>query len=373
MRNDTIRWDRDAGWSAPFPAGQGDRTLVLAFGFEDLIDAPEPFAELVAAYPGAIIAGASTAGPFIGDELSASGLVVSVTTFDTARVYSRTYPLAEICDPAVVTREYQGLTETPKAALVIADGRIVNGDLLVNGLVKVLGPDVPVYGGLAGDGAQFVATWTLVDGRPQAGYATVVTFHGDNLVVGAGVRGGWQGFGPHRTVTRSEGAVLHELDGLPALELYKRYLGVGVDGLPGTALLFPLAVQVPGRDFPVVRTVLSIDDESQAMTFAGDLPIGSTTQLMRANRDDLISGAGDAGAATAATKGDVLAVGVSCAGRQIVLGERTEEELDAVMAELSPDVTFIGFYSHGEFGPNRDGVSQLHNQTMTIMTLQEVP
>jgi hypothetical protein len=109
------------------------------------------------------------------------------------------------------------------------------------------------------------------------------------------------------------------------------------------------------------------------MTFAGDLPVGSITQLMRANRDDLITGAADAGAATEATTGTVLAVGVSCVGRQIVLGERTEEELDAAMARLSPDAAFIGFYSHGEFGPNSDGLSQLHNQTMTIMTLQEVP
>jgi hypothetical protein len=373
MRNDVIRWSPFAGWSAPFPAGHGDRTLVLAFGFDDLSGIPEPFAQLAAAYPGATIAGASSSAPFIGDELSVSGMVVSVTTFDTARVLSRSYPLAEICDPAVVARDFDNLTDPPKVALVIADGRIVNGDLLVNGLVKVLGRDVPVYGGLAGDGAQFVATWTLVDGRPQSGYATVVTFHGDDLVVGCGVRGGWQGFGPRRTVTRSDGCVLHELDGLPALDLYKRYLGVRADGLPGTALLFPLSVQVPGRDVSVVRTVLSIDDEAQSITFAGELPVGSVTQLMRANREELISGAGAAAAATEATSGPVLAVGVSCVGRQIVLGERTEEELDAAMAELSPDAAFIGFYSHGEFGPNSDGMSQLHNQTMTIMTLQEVP
>ena len=373
MRNDVVRWNPDSGWSGPFPVGHGERTLVLAFGFHDLTDTPEPLAELTAAYPGAIIAGASTSGLFVGDELSTTGLVASVTTFDTTRLQSHSYPLAQICDPAVVVRDFGNLSQQPKAVLVIADGKAVNGDLLVKGLVDVLGPGIPVYGGLAGDGAQFAATWTLVDGRPATGYATIVTFRGDDLVVGCGVRGGWHIFGPHRTVTRSEGCVLHELDGQPALELYKRYLGDRADGLPGTALLFTLSVRVPGREVAVVRTVLSIDESTQSMTFAGELPVGSVATLMRANVDNLISGAADAGAATEATSGAVLAVGVSCVGRQIVLGERAEDELDAALAELSPEAAFIGFYSHGEFGPNTDGLSQLHNQTMAIMTLREGP
>jgi hypothetical protein len=347
--------------------------VVLVFGFHDLSDTSEALAQLAEAYPDAIVAGASTSGLFAGDELSTTGLIVSVTTFDAAWAHSRSYPIEQLDDAPLVARDFNDGDHAPRAALVIADGKIVNGDLLVARLVGALGPDVPVCGGLAGDGAQFAGTWTLVNGKPQSGYVTVVTFHGDELVVGCGVRGGWHIFGPQRTVTRSDGCVLYEIDGQPALELYKRYLGDRADGLPGTALLFPLSVQVPGREVAVVRTVLSVDEATQSMTFAGELPVGSVTQLMRANRDNLIDGAGDAGAATQTTSGPALAVGVSCVGRQIVLGERTEEEIEAARAELSPETAFIGFYSHGEIGPNSDGVSQLHNQTMTIMTLQEVP
>jgi len=370
MRNDVIRWHPGAGWSEPFPIGAGDRTLVLAFGFHDLAQTGAALAELVAAYPEAIIAGASTSGPFAGDELATAGLVASVTTFDRATMRSHSYPMEHIGDTAAA-RGLRGLPDEPRAALVIADGKVVNGDRLVAALVEVFGPGVPLCGGLSGDGAQFIDTWTLVAGKPSSGYATVVTFHGEELVVGCGVRGGWHIFGPLRTVTRAEGCVLYELDGQPALALYKRYLGDRADGLPGTALLFPLSVKVPGRADPVVRTVLSVDEEAQSMTFAGELPVGSIAQLMRANRDNLISGSADAGAATRATTGSVLAVGVSCVGRQIVLGERTEEELEAALAELSPEASLVGFYSHGEIGPDNDGVPRLHNQTMTIMTLRE--
>jgi hypothetical protein len=347
--------------------------VVLAFGSPDLTTVSAALEQLVAAYPDVIMAGASTSGSFANTELSTDGLIVSVTTFDATRVRSQSVPLDQIGTTTALAETFDDLGPSARAVLVIADGKDVNGDLLVERLSGALAPGVPMFGGLAGDGARFVDTWTLVDGRPQSGYGTVVTFHGDRLEARWGVRGGWHIFGPRRTVTRSDGCVLYELDSQPALELYRRYLGDRADGLPGTALLFPLSVAAPGQTVPVVRTVLSIDEATQSMTFAGEVPIGSVTQLMRANLDNLIDGAAGAGTATGAVTGTVLAIGVSCVGRQIVLGERAEEEIEAAYDELSPDTAFVGFYSHGEIGPNRDGRSQLHNQTMTIMTLRETP
>src|SRR4029453_16984179 len=146
-------------------------------------------------------AGGSTSGLFAGDELATAGLVASVTTFDRATMRSHTYPMDRICGTADVEGDLETAGEAPRAALVIADGKVVNGDRLVAALVEVFGPRVPLYGGLSGDGAQFSGTWTLVAGEPRSGDATVITFHGDELTVGCGVRGGWHIFGPHRTVT----------------------------------------------------------------------------------------------------------------------------------------------------------------------------
>src|SRR5262249_54912180 len=124
---------------------------------------------------------------------------------------------------------------------------------------------------------------------------------GDRVHIGHGSKGGWDIFGPERVVTRSTDNVLHEIDGRPALALYREYLGERAAGLPGTALLFPLALR-PGRDDDksLVRTVLSIDDAAQSMTFAGDIPQGSLVRLMRANFDRLIDGASEAARLTAA-------------------------------------------------------------------------
>src|SRR5438876_246695 len=70
-----------------------------------------------------------------------------------------------------------------------------------------------------------------------------IGFYGDNVRVTHGSKGGWDIFGPERRVTKSSGNVLYELDGKPALKLYKDYLGERAKGLPATALLFPLAVR----------------------------------------------------------------------------------------------------------------------------------
>ncbi len=48
------------------------------------------------------------------------------------------------------------------------------------------------------------------------------------------------------------------------------------------------------------------------------------------------------------------------------------QSLDALSAADLVQVKRLGFYSYGEISPHRiSGVSQLHNQTMTITTISE--
>ena len=160
-------------------------------------------------------------------------------------------------------------------------------------------------------------------------------------------------------MTRASGNVLHELDGKSALALYKRYLGEHAAALPGSALFFPLSVSRT-RDGPaVVRTVISIDEEAQTMTFGGDIPEGGYAQLMRANVDRLVDGALAAARATqeAGAQQPSLAMLISCAGRRLVLRQRVEDEIEAVREVLGPGTTMSGFYSYGEFAPSSRGTS----------------
>src|SRR5262249_14086271 len=175
----------------------------------------------------------------------------------------------------------------------------VNGSELVRGLNSNLASNVVVTGGLAADGDRFGSTWVLDRNGWSSRRVGAVGFYGDRVRGGHGAKGGWGICGPERAVTHSKGNVLYELDGQPALALYKRYLGERAAGLPATALLFPLALRAE-RDDPktLVRTVLAVDEAAQSMTFAGDVPRGHLAQLMRANFQRLIGGASEAALTT---------------------------------------------------------------------------
>ncbi len=353
----------------------GPTTLVLAFGHPALDGDSDVVRSLREAYGRSVIVGCSTSGQLYDTTIVDDGLVVTAARFEHSTLRAAVTCVSGPADSYEAGKRLAVQLDRPGLAgvLLLSDGTLVNGSDLVQGLAADLPPGVPVSGGLAGDHAHFESSWVLAGDRMGAGLVTAVGLYGDRLQLSHGCRGGWEKFGPARRVTRSEGNRLFELDGKPALTLYKSYLGVYADELPGSALRFPLAVQTADRPSHVVRTILSVDESDQSMTFAGDLPEGATAQLMRATHDMLVDGAMDAASqcivGTRPT-GSALAVAVSCVGRRLVLGQRAEEELDAVRSVLG-DIPLVGFYSNGEVSPG-DGFSELHNQTMTLALVVEL-
>ena len=144
--------------------------------------------------------------------------------------------------------------------------------------------------------------------------------------------------------------------------------------LPASGLLFPLLLRTPDVSAPVVRTILSVSEADQSLTFAGDVPTGGYVRLMKANFDRLIDGAVGAGRVSAdALGGPVdLALLISCVGRRMVLRQRVEEEVEGVRDIVGPQAAIAGFYSYGEISPfTPQARCELHNQTMTVTTLSE--
>jgi hypothetical protein len=257
--------------------------------------------------------------------------------------------------------------------LVISDGQKVNGSELVLGLQESLPPYTIITGGLAGDGARFQTTLVGLNNAPSEGKIVVIGFYGEALSVTYGSVGGWDVFGPERLITRSDANVLYELDGEPALDIYKLYLGEYANELPGSGLLFPLSIRM-SEAHAVVRTILGINEEDKSLVFAGNMPEGTYAQLMKASSDRLIEGASDAAQNSIRDiKGQPdLAILISCVGRKLVLDQRIEEEVEVVKAIYGNDTAITGFYSYGEISPSLNSVvCDLHNQTMTITTLTE--
>ncbi|MEZ4319850.1 MAG: FIST N-terminal domain-containing protein [Myxococcota bacterium] len=362
-------------WSAQPPEIDASAdALVLVFGSPEHASLAGAVEALVARYPNAVVAGCSTSGEIRGTQVSDDSLAVSVTTFASTTVR---HAVVEVPDPtgsADAGAELGRQLAQPglRAVFVLSDGLGVNGSELVRGLNGALPRGVVVTGGLAGDGTRFEKTWVLAGGALRSQVVVAVGLYGEHLLVGHGSKGGWDAFGPERTITRSAGNVLFELDGKPALDLYKQYLGAKAAELPSSGLLFPLALRDPSDPGKLlVRTLLAVDEEAKSMTFAGDLPEGQLVQLMKADFDRLVDGASQAASiADVGTEADSLVVAVSCVGRRLVLGERLEEELEAIRDVVSTE-NIVGFYSYGELSPFGQGACDLHNQTMTLTVFTE--
>ena len=366
----------------PMPAPAGSQ-LALIFGSTAMLGDPANFAAVRAAYPFAIIAGCSTAGEIHGASVSDDTIVVTVASFAHTQVRLAKAEIAEASQSFAVGQALVDALPGDKLrhVLIFSDGLKVNGTELVRGLRDKLPPSVEVTGGLSADGPHFKRTLVCADGVPAEAQIAVVGLYGESIKIGYGSQGGWDSFGLEREITRSDGNVLYDLDGKPALQLYKHYLGEHADQLPVSALLFPLSLRYPeragtgGAQSAVVRTILGIDEAAQSMTFAGDMPQGGHARLMKANFDGLIAGASDAAQISAeALQGHPvqLALLISCVGRKLVLKQRVEEEVEGVRDVLGKDAVLSGFYSYGEISPHGVGdACELHNQTMTITTFCE--
>jgi hypothetical protein len=366
-------WTEPQGWSAD-SSQPSEAQLVIATGGIDQIGKTAFFEHLRALHPKASIVSCSTAGEIAGDQVLDQSIVATAIQFEHTQLKTVCVPLSDFsssfeCGAAL---QKQLLGNHLCHILLISDGIAANGDELVNGITENLPKEVIVTGGLAADNGRFQETLVGANSVAKQGNVVAIGFYSQKLTVRHGSRGGWDKFGPIREITRSVSNKLYELDGEPALAIYKNYLGEKAKDLPGAALLFQLSILLENGEV-LVRTILSINEEEGSMTFAGDMPAGAKVQLMLAHFDRLIDGATAAAEDTAIGNPKPQWVFmVSCVGRKLVLSQRIDEEIEGIVEVLGPKAIYSGFYSNGEISPllNSNKCS-LHNQTMTITTYSE--
>lgn len=272
-----------------------------------------------------------------------------------------------------------------KSFIMFPDVLVGNGADIVRGVLDVLGEHFPAVGGAPGDDFLFKQTYQYFQNKIYSGAVVGVGLSG-RFRSGIGVKHGWIPIGLPRQVTKSKGAVIHELDGKPAIKIYEDYFGaekanvLRSEPLARLAITYPLGMSVPGSDEFLIRDPITVDADG-AITCAAEIPQGSEVRLMIGSREEAIKVAKVAAENAknqlngSAPKAILI---FNCIARDKLFGEHSKDEIDAIQSVLGPDVPLLGFYTYGEQAPLGGQVREIkkcntafHNETVVIYVLAE--
>ncbi|WP_405575293.1 FIST signal transduction protein [Winogradskyella sp. Asnod2-B02-A] len=351
--------------------------LVIVFGNRLLLEDASIYEEIKGLFPDGEIVFGSACAEISSRTVNENSITITAMEFEKSKFLIKTSNVLNADLDSYKTGNdliKQFPEEGLKYVFVISEGSFINGSQLTQGMSTFNNGNLLITGGLCGDDTRFEKTLASYNENPKEGEIVAIGFYGETLEITFSIHGGWTPFGPERTVTKSEGNTLYELDGLPALDLYKSYLGDKAKDLPGAALLYPLNVKSEDEEQSIVRSILNINEEENSVILAGDIKQNSKVQLMMTNVDNIANASERAAKQALEFRQNKpeIAMLVSCIGRKLVLDQRVEEEIDEVIETLGEGTAVSGFYSYGEIAPfHGEMACQLHNQTMTITLISE--
>ena len=272
-----------------------------------------------------------------------------------------------------------------KAFMMIPDVLVGNGADIVRGVLDSLGAHFPVVGGASGDDFAFKKTYQYANDKVYSGAVVGLGLTGD-FKIGIGVKHGWVPVGEPMKVTKSSGAIIHEINGAPAVKIYEDYFGaeeakvLHTEALAKLAITYPLGMKVPGSDELLIRDPITVDEKG-SITCAAEIPEGSEIRLMIGSREEAVKVAKNAAEnAVAQLEGSApkAVIIFNCIARNKLFGDKSGEEIAAIQEAVGKQVPLIGFYTYGEQAPLGGEVkniekcnSAFHNETVVIAVLAD--
>ena len=272
-----------------------------------------------------------------------------------------------------------------KAFMMFPDVLVGNGADIVRGVLDSLGEHFPVVGGASGDDFEFKKTFQYLNGKVYSGAVVGLGLVG-NFKIGIGVKHGWIPVGEPMKVTKSNGAVVHEINGAPAVKIYEDYFGedeakiLHTEALARLAITYPLGMKVAGSDELLIRDPITVDEKG-SITCAAEIPEGSEIRLMMGSREEAVKVAKIAAEnAVAQLAGSVpkAVIIFNCIARNKLFGDKSVDEINAIQQAVGKEVRLIGFYTYGEQAPLGGEVKNIeqcnsvfHNETVVICVLAD--
>lgn len=322
-------------------------------------------------FPGIELIGCSTAGNFStfhggGDDAVTLTLLASDQIHFAVGVGRDVSQGFQGATGLAISTATSSLPGKPKLCLAFPDGHGIPLEPVLEQLDGDLGPDCPVFGGVAGtlwsdpsDAVQFCNGEVLQDSLP------ILLISGP-VEIRSSIANSWRPVGKRALVNTSSKRIVYEIGGLSAVDYYRSYLGYHEE----PAREFTLAVyQASEADYYISAPIQYHNDGS--ITFTNSIPEGAEVQLTDAVREDLIQDTRTTNKALNKTPSrwePALALIFSCAFRKSVLGTAVEQELEALRDSFPPGLPVMGFFSFGEISPLSPGCPSIL-QAASLSTL----
>jgi len=236
---------------------------------------------------------------------------------------------------------------------------------LSNGL-DILSSEIQVFGGLVcspDESSPDSCVFSSVGGYSRSGIM-MLFFGGDEFYVESRKISGWKSIGRNFHVTRSEGDVLHNLGGIPAYEVYNKYLNIkNDDKFFYSAIEFPLLYEHNGVS--IVRAPKSCNQDGSLVMYS-DIEEGSIVRLSYGEPKLVEECVKEESRACERFAPEVLHI-FSSVARKAFWAQRGGVNELLPLKKIAPST---GFFSHGELLREKGHLNQ-HDITLVVASMRE--
>jgi hypothetical protein len=270
-----------------------------------------------------------------------------------------------------------GLKSIPRDfGVIFSDGLMRDSSSFLYGLKERMGWSFPLAGACASDNFEFRRTYAYFNEEVESNAACGILW-GGKLNFGMGIKHGLKPLGQPRTVTKSVGNIIYEIDGKPAALIYKEYFDYDIfrlkNELKRLSIMYPIGVYLAGETECLLRNIVSLEDDA-ALVCQGYVPEGSIMRLMIGTKESCLEATAEA---LEEVKGRLLGRPMSFVfvfdsiSRYMLLGRQAGLELEIIKKSLGKETPILGMYTYGEQAPlkaiNHQGRVYSYNQTISIL------
>ena len=314
--------------------------------------------EITALLPSAHIIGSTTDGEIVQNEVTENTTVVSITVFENTQLYTTHVARYDESVQAGVLMAQALIQEDVNLLITFTDGLHCNGEEYLQGITSV-NKNIKIAGGMAGDYAKFESTYVFTKDAILSHGAVGVALKNKDLKIYTDYSFNWYSIGRDMLITHAQRNRVYTIDGIVALDVYKKYLGEDtVKELPAIGIEYPMIIQ--RGDNSIARALLAVHEDG-SVSFAGNIAEGDIVHFGYGNDVSIINYSIQAYKKLLNQSVESIFL-YSCMARRRFMPDLIEQEISP-FSNIAPTA---GFFTYGEFYSG-----ELLNQTLTILAISE--